>query len=402
MGLFDREGLFRVEILSKVRERLEKRKNGDTYTCGARTFNLANIAVPAEGYFTAHDAPYPYYFSLCSAVNVTCQTSPVTSPAAIQHWGPGQPPVIDVGCASLGDYSEGSGAFNKSALLLRYAGGDGGRYVNIVIGCSPAMTAPVVTDAGNLGYTIAFSHPEICDAPPPPAPTPSNATCGGRSLVPGACLGGADIFNGTAGVDACCALCTNYPNCKGFTVEYGVCHLKDSLVQQQARPTCTTGLVNTSCGADCHYDSPWRTGGCQPDEVQLDVPAGPRSSGRVCAARCTDSGFCPFDTPGTTGTQPGPSPVCMLADNVLLDAGSGDYSPGRRCALQCTDDTQCNPGSGGKCSTGFAPRNFCFYPEQAPLKSPWQKMAKRIAAVHAKHSLLDDRVASVLDLLDEA
>jgi len=27
-------------------------------------------------------------------------------------------------------------------------------------------------------------------------------------------------------------------------------------------------------------------------------------------------------------------------------------------------------------------------------------MAKRIAAVHAKHSLLDDRVASVLDLLD--
>ena len=38
-----------------------------------------------------------------------------------------------------------------------------------------------------------------------------------------------------------------------------------------------------------------------------------------------------------------------------------------------------------------------------PLKkSPWQKMAKRIAAVHAKHSLLDDRVASVLDLLDEA
>ena len=29
VGVFDEEGLFRVEILSKVRERLEKSKNGD-------------------------------------------------------------------------------------------------------------------------------------------------------------------------------------------------------------------------------------------------------------------------------------------------------------------------------------------------------------------------------------
>ena len=241
-------------------------------------------------------------------------------------------------------------------------------------------------------FLVLLALPAQYYYPPPPPPP----TCGGRSLIPGTCLGGFDIWNGTAGEDACCTLCQNYNDCKAFTVENGVCHLKNALVQQEARQTCMTGIINSSCAAGCHYDSPWKARGCLPDEVQLDVPAGPRSSGRVCAARCTDSGFCPFDTPGTTGTQPGPSPVCMLADNVLLDAGSGDYSPGRRCALQCTDDTQCNPGSGGKCSTGFAPHNFCFYPEQAPLKSPWQKMAKRIAAVHAKHSLLDDRVASLL------
>ena len=41
--------------------------------------------------------------------------------------------------------------------------------------------------------------------------------------------------------------------------------------------------------------------------------------------------------------------------------------------------------------------------EQAPLKkSPWQKMAKRIATVRAKHSLLDDRVVSLLDLIDRS
>ena len=248
-------------------------------------------------------------------------------------------------------------------------------------------------------FLVLLALPAQYYYPPPPPPP----TCGGRSLIPGTCLGGFDIWNGTAGEDACCTLCQNYNDCKAFTVENGVCHLKNALVQQEARQTCMTGIINSSCAAGCHYDSPWKARGCLPDEVQLDVPAGPRSSGRVCAARCTDSGFCPFDTPGTTGTQPGPSPVCMLADNVLLDAGSGDYSPGRRCALQCTDDTQCNPGSGGKCSTGFAPHNFCFYPEQAPLKkSPWQKMAKRIATVRAKHSLLDDRVVSLLDLIDRS
>ena len=31
VGVFDEEGLFRVEILSKVRERLEKSKTGDGY-----------------------------------------------------------------------------------------------------------------------------------------------------------------------------------------------------------------------------------------------------------------------------------------------------------------------------------------------------------------------------------
>ena len=208
-------------------------------------------------------------------------------------------------------------------------------------------------------------------AQPPP-------TCGGRSLIPGACLGGFDSWNGTAGIDACCELCTNFPGCKAFTVEYGVCHLKDSLVQQQARPTCTTGLVNTSCGADCHYDSPWRTGGCQPDEVQLDVPAGPGPPARVCAARCTDGGFCPFDAPGVA--HPAAQPACLLADNVL-ESGSGESGvAGRRCALKCTSDAQCNPAAGGRCSTGFTD-NFCSYPTPpAPTATPLKTLLKRLAS----------------------
>ena len=80
----------------------------------------------------------------------------------------------------------------------------------------------------------------------------------------------------------------------------------------------------------------------------------------------------------------------------VTSPGSATEKPAARKAAAVTSL------KASRCSTGFAPRNFCFYPEQAPLKSPWQKMAKRIAAVHAKHSLLDDRVASVLDLLDEA
>ena len=152
---------------------------------GEGDFDLTGFHEPSQGYFKVRDntvvtEPRDYYFASCGALSkasegaaaLNCSTSHCTDAAVLETYGPGDlpvppdPPIFPSGsCSCLGDARKEDmlcEAFGEGGFHCVYAGGDGGRSVEVQYECATSLASPTAMVGSEGRYVIKFSGPAAC------------------------------------------------------------------------------------------------------------------------------------------------------------------------------------------------------------------------------------------------